>query len=80
MTTGKSRCCEYCREKISEIIAALKRLKEDRENAFTRSDAGFIFERFYHYLLFFCFYKSFFPEINDAQKYLQTKLVISTEG
>ncbi|CAI9724790.1 Hypothetical predicted protein [Octopus vulgaris] len=61
--------------KFTEIFAALKRLMENAENATTRSDAGLILQAMlpFSFLSFFGLWRDILPEINDTQKYLQTK-------
>ena len=62
-------------KKLSEVVTALEQLTEEGENATTRSDASLILDSVlsFPFLLFLSLWKSVLPEINDAQKYLQTK-------
>jgi len=62
-------------KKLSEVVTALEQLTEEGENATTRSDASLILDSVpsFPFLLFLSLWISVLPEINDAQKYLQTK-------
>ena len=62
-------------KKLSEIVIALEQLTEEGENATTRSDASLILNSVlsFPFLMFLNLWKTVLPEINDAQKYLQTK-------
>jgi hypothetical protein len=61
--------------KFTDIIAALERLMENSENANTRSDASLILQGMlsFSFLTFLGLWRNILPEINDTQKYLQTK-------
>ncbi|KAL3852093.1 hypothetical protein ACJMK2_015779 [Sinanodonta woodiana] len=62
-------------KKLSEVVTALEQLTEEGENATTRSDASLVLDSVlsYPFLSFLSLWKSVLPEINDAQKYMQTK-------
>ena len=62
-------------KKLLEVVIALEQLMEERENAITRSDASLILDSVlsFPFLLFLGLWKTVLPEINDVQKYLQTK-------
>ena len=62
-------------KKLSELVTALEQLTEEEENATTRSDASLILDSVlsFPFLSFLSLWKSVLPEINDAQKYIQTK-------
>ncbi|CAI9722452.1 Hypothetical predicted protein [Octopus vulgaris] len=57
--------------KFTKIIVVLERLMEDAENTTSRSDAGLILS--FSFLSFLSLWRDILPEINDTQKYLQTK-------
>jgi hypothetical protein len=61
--------------KLSEVITALEQLTEEGENVTTRTDASLILTSLlsFPFMSFLSRWKSVLPEINDAQKYLQTK-------
>ena len=62
-------------KKLSELVTALEQLTEEEENATTRSDASLILDSVlsFPFRSFLSLWKSVLPEINDAQKYIQTK-------
>ena len=62
-------------KKLSELVTALEQLTEEEENATTRSDASLILDSVlsFPFRSFLSLWKSVLPEINDAQKYVQTK-------
>ncbi|CAB4064827.1 unnamed protein product [Lepeophtheirus salmonis] len=57
------------------VITAIERLKEDVENATTRSDAGLILKAMlsFSFLTFLGLWRDILREINDTQKFLKTK-------
>jgi hypothetical protein len=61
--------------KLSEVVTALEQLTEEGENVTTRTDASLILTSLlsFPFLSFLSLWKSVLPEINDAQKCLQTK-------
>ncbi|XP_073445537.1 zinc finger MYM-type protein 1-like [Dendrobates tinctorius] len=76
-TTWSSRAdaVNVVANKLSEVVTALEQLTEEGENVTTRTDASLILTSLlsFPFLSFLSLWKSVLPEINDAQKYLQTK-------
>ena len=62
-------------KKFSEIVTALERLMGVEENSITRSDAGVVLQAIlsFSFLTFLGLWNAILLEINDAQKYMQTK-------
>ena len=62
-------------KKFTEIIAALEQLLAVEENVDTRLEAGVVLLAIscFPFIFFLNLWNALLPEINDAQKYSQTK-------
>ena len=62
-------------KKIVNILSALEKLTSGEENSKTKSDAGILLNSIqsFSFLCYLNLWESVLLEINDAQKYLQTK-------
>ncbi|CAB4060193.1 unnamed protein product [Lepeophtheirus salmonis] len=73
--SSRSDAVKVIHTKFTEVITTLERLMEDVENATTRSDAGLILQAMlsFSFLTFLSLWRGILREINDTQKFLQTK-------